>query len=339
MKRALVFCARDWRSPNAGWIERYGHQVFSRLAQRGYRISWVCEEQFGRLLGGDSKRNVDTVDGIQVARLGLPMFHGPMSRLLLSRLANTNRLRDQYDVIIDCVDGKPMRVPENADIPVAPLVFRLDARTPISDDPPSPFLAVTERVRRQLAEAGAGEEDIVYAPYGVDAEQYAPPRARHDGLVLAAVDDRPRTLLRALAHSSMRPFPLHAVLVSRKKPWSLPPGFQRRSALTKYDRAELFQHSTVGFCGEGREHEALAMAACGLPVIAPATMEGEEYVKDNVTGLLYEPRNNVSLRERLTAVFEDAELRERLAVRAREGIRIQTWDKTTDRIQAVLERL
>ena len=340
MKKALVFCAKDWRTPGAGWVERYCFQVFSRLARQGYQIFWVCQDNFGRLLSESNKRGVETVDGIQVARLGLPMFHRPMTGMLLSRLANTHRLREQYDVIIDCVNGKPMRIPDNADIPVAPLVFNLSKGARISEDPPSPFVAASERARRRITGAGVSKENVVYAPYGVDPEMYTPGGGpQHDGFVITAIDDRPRVFLGALSHPSVQQFAPHAALIGRKKPWSAPPSVHYRPVLPKEERAALFQHSTVGFCGEGREHEALAMAACGLPVIAPATIEGEEYVEHNVNGLTYEPGDIASAREQLSAVIEDDALRERLAANAQEGIQSRSWDKTTELIRAVLERI
>lgn len=337
MKRILLFCSKDWRAPDAGRAEHYCYQVFSRLARQGYQISWVCQERFARRVGESNRRSVEVAGGIQLARLGLPMVYPLMARMLLSRLAKTGRLEERYDAVADCVQGRPMRIPDTVVIPVAPIVFHLARRTPVSGDPPSPFVAASHRAWEDLQTAGAGEQHIVYAPHGVDPEVCAPadPEPRERPLV-AAVDDKPNLLIAALRNLERGGAGADLALMGRHTPRKSYPGMEYAPGLTSKERAQVFQRAAIGFCGIGREHEAPAMMACGLPVLAPDTVDGREFARDGQTGLVYAPGSRASIEEQLQALLYDEALRNSLAANA--GKQVQaTWDQTTEAIRTVIE--
>ncbi len=337
MRRVLVFCAKDWRVPDAGLPERYCYQVFSRMAQQGDQVSWVCQDQFSRLLSQDARRGVEVAAGIQVARLGLPAFHPMMASILYSRLANSGKLSEQYDVVVDCVNGRPMRIPERADVPVLPLVFRLGRGAGLSDAPPNPLAAASERARQEMLDAGLDEKHIVYAPYGADTEFYQPGPEPTGPPVLTAVTHRPGRLLRALAALARRGVLLDVTIISVRKPWTLQPGVTHIARAPKEERLALYQESSMGYVDAGTEHEAAAMAACGLPVVAPETLEGIEHIRDGETGLLHAPRSQAALEEQLTKLAQDSALRRQLGAQARQ--QVTSWDKTTRVIQDLIGKL
>jgi len=337
MKRILLFCSQEWRAPNAGRAEHYCYQVFSRLAREGYQVSWVCQERFARRMGESQRRGVEVASGIQVARLGVPMVYPLMSRMLLSRLAKTGRLEERYDAVVDCVKGRPMRIPDTVVIPVIPIVFHLARRTAVSGDPPSPFVAASHRAREDLQAAGAGDQHIVYAPHGVAPELSAPevPEPRERPLV-AAVDDKPTPLIAALAKLERAGADADVVVMGRHKPRKSVPGMEYAPGLTSKERAEVFQQAAIGFCGAGREHEAPAMMACGLPVLAPDTVDGREFASDGQTAMLYTPGSRASIEEQLQTLLNDTALRNSLAANVSKQVQV-TWDQTTKTIQTVIE--
>ena len=338
MKRILLFCSRDWRDPNAGRAEHYCYRVFSRLAREGYQISWVCQERLARGVGQSQRQGVEVASGIQIARLGLPMVYPLMARMLLSRLAKTGRLEERYDAVADCVQGRPMPIPDSVVIPAIPIVFHLARRTAVSEDPPSPFVAASHRGREDLQAAGAGEQHIVYAPHGVDPELSAPevPEPRERPLV-AAVDDKPSPFLSAFTKLDRAGASADLALMGRQKPRKSVPGMEYHPGLTSRERAEMFQQAAIGFCGIGREHEAPAMMACGLPVLGPDTVDGREFVRDGQNGLLYAPGSRASIEEQLQTLLNDAALRNSLAANVRKQVQV-TWDQTTETIRTVIER-
>ncbi|MFP4171631.1 MAG: glycosyltransferase [Candidatus Hydrogenedentota bacterium] len=338
MTRILLFCSQEWRAPDAARAEHYCYQVFSRLAREGYQVSWVCEEQFARRVGASHRGGVEVASGIQVARLGLPIVYPLMARMLLSRLARTGRLEERYDAVVDCVKSRPMHIPDTVAIPVVPLVFHLSRRTAVSGDPPSPFVAASHRAWEDLRAAGAGEQHIVYAPHGVAAGISAPadPGHQHRSLV-AAVDDKPKLLVAALTNLVRGGAEAELALMGRQKPRRSLPGMEYAPGLTSKERAQVFQRAAIGFCGIGREHEAPAMMACGLPVLVPDTVEGREFARDGQTGLFYAPGSRASIEEQLQAFLYDEALRNSLAANARKQVQT-TWDQTTQTIRTVIER-
>jgi glycosyltransferase involved in cell wall biosynthesis len=104
-------------------------------------------------------------------------------------------------------------------------------------------------------------------------------------------------------------------------------------------RCAVYQRSWFGYCGPGAELEALAMAACGLPVVCPATEVAKEYVQDGRTGLLYHPGKAHELADRLGELIGDGALRTRLATEARAHIETRSWDKTAGLVLATIENL
>ena len=168
MTRLLVFCLHDWLNPRAGPIEHYAHEVFRRIVARGHPVAWVCHNY--PLLSIRTKRRprVETVDGIQMVRVAPRPLYRPMVKLFLSRFVRNGKLAQRFDVMIDCVNGHPLPLGDYAQIPILPLVFRLNPRVHGSDDPPGPILAATAQARNALSRAGTPQDHIVELPMKTD---------------------------------------------------------------------------------------------------------------------------------------------------------------------------
>jgi glycosyltransferase involved in cell wall biosynthesis len=336
MKRILVFCLYDWLDPRAGATEHYVHEVFTRIASRGHLVTWVARKPFGA--GGRQRPRLEAIDGIQVARLGMARFYGRMMELFLSRLVKTGRMAENFNAIVDCVTWTPLPVAKHTDLPVVPLVFNLSGKLRAAEDLPGPLIAVNERVHGQLRDAGVPPGFIVRAPYAVDARQYRPGDQPHEAVRLVAMDHHPGRVYRALKAFRKDSSPpevdfIGGHLMFPRRGWHAWPN------LDDSQRMRLYQAAAAGYCGEGFEHEALGLAACGAPAICPATLPGREYVRDGETGLLHEPGNTRQLADCLQHLMRDADLRRRLGAQACAEAQDRSWDKTAGLILATLENL
>jgi glycosyltransferase involved in cell wall biosynthesis len=121
--------------------------------------------------------------------------------------------------------------------------------------------------------------------------------------------------------------------------WQRGKGILCHDAPDPLARDALYQQAGIGYCGEGMEHETLALNACGTPVVCPATPSGKEYVLDGETGLLFEPGNRRQLADKLQLLASDDALRKRLGEQAQERARRLSWDRTAGLVLATLEIL
>lgn len=175
MKQILFFCVRDWLHPRAGGVERYVHEVCLGLADSGHYVAWVSSSfpLFGRV----KRPRTEIVDGIQLARLGV----WPLYRLMAGMFLK-NKATARYDVIIDCVNGKPLAIADKTDVPVVPLVFNLHRKVYAAEDPPGPVIAATNEARLQLIDAGLPEDLIVQAAKGESWDKTT-------AIILATIED------------------------------------------------------------------------------------------------------------------------------------------------------
>jgi glycosyltransferase involved in cell wall biosynthesis len=80
--------------------------------------------------------------------------------------------------------------------------------------------------------------------------------------------------------------------------------------------------------------------ALGRPLVAPAHGGAAEMIEDNVTGLLFEPRNAVSLAAQILRLHDDPDVGERLGRAARESaLRAFAVRHHVEQVQAIYERV
>ena len=307
---------------------RYVHAVFSRLAAQGHLITCVVHKYPWYDLAGKRVPRIEMIDGIQVARIGCAATYWFMVELLFSRLAKAGPLSGKYDVIMPCVKRK--RVPLNGvtGIPIIPLVFGVAARPGAMRSVDGPVIAATQRARRQLERAGTPDRAVVRAPYGVDSAFFDAPvfPDRDSPERIIGVGRAGKTLAAALRRLRSAGIHLQADLVP------LPSGVDA-------GRPARYAPATLGYCAPGSETEALALGACGVPVVCADTPAGREFVIDGETGLLVRPRHARHLAECIGRLARDPALRERLGARARARAQETSWEKTTSLVLATLENL
>ncbi|MCX5768884.1 MAG: glycosyltransferase [Candidatus Hydrogenedentes bacterium] len=327
MKNILVFCSRDWRHPKAGFVERYAHKVFSRIAAQGNYVGWVCQNRLFPFSPASRRPQIELLDGIQVARLAPGILYRTMAQMFLTRLEKRKNLTRRMDAIVDCVVGEPLPLSNATAVPIIPLVFNLSKRMRANDSPPGPVIAATTKARTQLAQAGFPQNFLVQAPAGVDID--VPPMQPADAQlppIIVAIDDNHRQFKSALSSVQSGGLNISASLVAVKR-------------VSESDRANLYGRAQIGYCGHGAEEEALAFAAHGVPVICPDTDAAREFVIHGETGLFYAPGDTRALAECIRKLAKDELLRKRMAANARQSAEARSWDRTAGLILATIENL
>ncbi|MBN2307322.1 MAG: glycosyltransferase family 4 protein [Candidatus Hydrogenedentes bacterium] len=311
-------------------------EICVRLADEGHYVAMVSADPGGGRSERTPRPRIESVDGVQLARLGTSTFYRFMARLLLSRLAGSGKLSKQYDVVVDCVyglgnrPGHPLPLSQYVgETPVLPLVFSLARRFRADPTPPGPVIAATGQARRDLNGAGLADNWIVSAPYGADTERFSPGPGRAAECVVAA-EARSRGLLDKAAKRLARGGAAPQLEYAWASEDGEPAGDER---VARYRRAWL------GYCGEGREWLAPAMGACGLAVVCPDTAAGRDLVVDGETGLLHRRGKARDLARQMERLFKDEVLRERLGAGGLERARQNTWARSAGLVLSAIENL
>jgi hypothetical protein len=321
MKRILLLCRHDWRSPAAGDRERYAFEIFSRVAGAGHYVVWICCNV--PLLPPFRKRlpTVERIAGMLVAHLGSPLMYRFMAPLFFRRFTRSFAKVGGFDVCVDCVQGTPSPLVSEIQAPLLPLVFHLDSALRATSDMPGPVIAATMRAEKELRDAGTPEKFLVRVPHGVDAATFRTGGERSGEMSVVAECRSPRLLMKALR-----------ILESR----GCTPSLTVPGAASPAERASLYQNAWVGYCGKGHEEAALAMGACGLVCACPDTAKAREFVEPGVTGLIHELGSAASLADALFSLLTDCLRRDALSERALEHGRTRSWDVLTARVLDVV---
>jgi glycosyltransferase involved in cell wall biosynthesis len=91
---------------------------------------------------------------------------------------------------------------------------------------------------------------------------------------------------------------------------------------------------------EGLPHTVIEAMACSVPVVATQIRGTDEVLDDDRIGLMVSPDNEKDLVDRITRLFKDRELAERLAANALAAAKEKfTWDSNLPRLEAELEKV
>lgn len=338
MLRILILCPRDWQHPRASGIERYTYEIFTRIAAQGHYVAWLCQSH-GLFPSFTTKRpTLERAEGIQVARLGSRAIYRAMVGLFFSRLGKPGSDLRQFDVVVDVVNGRPFPVGKYTTTPAIPIVFHLSPGLRGSSDPPGPVVAPTDQSWMEIANVGIPKRHIIRAPFGVDDAEPKGEVRSGAPMVLATVERAQpfARALRLLQRSGHFPR-THVFSPKRIRAGKL--DIHREAAPPLGIPTGILACAWFGYCGEGREWEALAMAARGLPVICPDTPAGREYVTDGKTGLLHRPRDASHLAHQMDRLLRDEVLSQRLALEGCKSAVARPWERSAGLVLAAIENL
>jgi glycosyltransferase involved in cell wall biosynthesis/GT2 family glycosyltransferase len=363
--RILVMNWRDVGHPWAGGAEAYMHEIARRWVADGMDVGWLSARYPG-------SRQIETIDGIRVRRVpgGYMLYAAAAFAFML-------RLRNRYDVIVDCQNGIPFFAPLYTSKPVVLLVhhvhqevFRRDLPWAIRWLPlwlegsvmpwayrRRPVVAVSESTRRALVEKGFDRARISVIENGTEMPaanaRRASPRSGAQSIVYTgrlkpykSVD----VLLRALPLVlEARPATkLHIVGQGpdrtrlERLSWSL--GLAGKVSFHGYlpavERDAILDGAAVAVCPsafEGWGAACVQASAHGLPVVAANVPGLVDSVVDGSTGVLVPHGDEVALADAVIALLRSPAQRQAMGDAGREWASRFTWDDSAVRFAGVLE--
>ncbi|MCS7312724.1 MAG: glycosyltransferase family 4 protein [Acidobacteria bacterium] len=156
------------------------------------------------------------------------------------------------------------------------------------------------------------------------------------------------SLLEALER--LQDVPLHLLVVGRDDPTPFRTvltraGLDGRVAFLPPRRDVEFYYAAADCYVAPSLEDAFALPvaeamACGLPVIVSRSAGASEIVTDGVDGLILEdPRDSVTLATLIRRLYEDPDLRSRLAAHAAQTAGAYTWEKAAGAMHDVFQEI
>ncbi len=363
MRRILVLNWQDRENPQAGGAEEHVHQVFGRLAGRGYEVTLLAS-------GFEECEPRVRLDGIEVHRTGGRYTFSIAAPWYYLR----NLRRERWDVVVDNLNKVPLFSPWWTSAPVVPLVHHLfgltafrEASFPLATatwlmERPLPLvyrrrptIAVSRSTRDDLTRRGL-RAPMKVIPVGVDTARYAPhPEGRRTPTASLLYLGRLKRykgvdlLLRAVARLAREGLRVDFKVAGAGD--ARPELEQLMGELGVEDRViflgfvdertkiDLMRTSWVhGLTSpkEGWGITVLEAGACGTPSVASDAPGLREAVLDGRTGLLVPHGDVEALAAAIRRLVTDRELREQLAARARAYAESLSWDATSVAVERFL---
>jgi glycosyltransferase involved in cell wall biosynthesis len=115
---------------------------------------------------------------------------------------------------------------------------------------------------------------------------------------------------------------------------SVLPFVKREDILAVYAGHDIFVFPSLM---EGMPLTLLEAMATGMPVVTTSTSGMADVVEDDVNGLLVPAANAEKLAHGIERLCQSTDLRKRLGLAGQETMRRYTWEKLTDRLEALFE--
>jgi glycosyltransferase involved in cell wall biosynthesis len=362
--RILILNWRDVTHPWSGGAESYMHELARRWVRAGCEVGWVSERY-------RTGKRLEVIDGIRFHRVG-----GQLTLYALAALTYLVRLRNRYDVIIDCENGVPFFSPLYSRKPVILVVFHLHQEVFRSELPAhlrwlalwlegwlmprvyrrNTVVAISPSTSADLAAHGYDARKTLIVTSGVEipSEPFSTERTGVPLLLYLGRLKRYKrvdVLIRAMArvHSE---FPDARLAIVGQGPerealerlaWKL--GLAEAVRFYGYmpvaSRDKLLSAAHMVVCPsmfEGWGVVCLEANVRGTPVVASDVPGLRDAVIDGVTGVLVPYGDSERLAKELIELIPDSERRERLGRAAFEWAASHSWDVSSGLfLQKILE--
>ena len=360
--RVLILNERDPEHPRQGGAELHVHEIFSRLAGRGYEVTLACSS----FAGGASSR---TLDGVQIERLGrLPIYYPRVAASVRSRTR-----RGEFDVVAECLNKVPFYSPLYSRAPVLGVLHHLFGEVAFQQVsfpvaavvwaaerfiPPLyrgvPFVAISDSSKRDLVARGIPADDVRVSVCGIEAPGIEPDLDKARGPVAAYLGrvehyKRVDVFLEAMALLSDR-FPEAEILVIGKG--SAAPGLEELARklgiaertrftgfVTNEERDALLARTRVCVCPSEKEGWGLTVIeanALGTPVVASDAPGLRDSVRDGETGDLVPTGDARAFAERIGALLADDALALERSRAAHAWSQRFDWELAADEMEAAI---
>lgn len=365
-RNILLVNWNDRTNPWAGGAEIHLHDIFSRIAARGHRVTLLCS-------GYDGAPAEDTLDGMRIVRVGKRYTFNFALPRVLARMSKAER----FDAVVEALNKIPLCTPLFARAPVLGIGHHLFGTTIFREVPP-PFslyvylseLAVpwvyrrvtmeviSRSTREDFVQRGLAPDRIRVVYVGMDPDEYSPgpPGVKTEAPTFLALGRIRKykgldLVVDAVAQLARGGHPEIRLIVAGSGNYLEP-----LKAHVKQTGAEAF----VAFAGRVSEEEkvhlyrsawALIMTspkegwgltcleaqACGTPVIASDSPGLREAVRNEESGLLVPHGDRPALVAAMRRFLEDRALRSRLTEGALRFAGTFSWDRAADETMALIE--
>jgi glycosyltransferase involved in cell wall biosynthesis len=361
--RVLVVNWQDRRNPQSGGAEVHLHEIFSRLANRGHRITLLVS-------GWPGAVSAERLDGMEVVRVG-----GRYSFPLHARRAFRRLGAGRFDLIVEDINKLPLFTPgwsalrtaaivphlfgttafREASFPVAATVWMAERRL-LPAYAETPIQAISVSTREDLVRRGFSAERITVVQPGIDHGVYRPdaPVARFEQPTFVYVGRLKKykglDVVLAAAARLRRAGWGGRILIAGKGDGAR--RLRRLASERDLDGCVEF----VGFVStehkvdllrrawgnlypspkEGWGLTNIEAAACGTPSIASDSPGLRESVADGRSGYLVRHDDPDAWAARIRELSERPELRDQLGRGAVEYANGFSWDRAADETEAWL---
>ena len=355
----------DRLNPQAGGAETHLHEVFGRLAGWGHEVTLLSS-------GFPGAPARDSIDGIQVHRLGTRMTFGLRVPGYLRRTLRGHR----FDIAVEDLNKVPVFLPAWTETPVVLLVhhlfgptafqeasFPVAAATWLLERPIPrafhniPVVSVSESTAEDLRRRGLSGGRSSVVPNGVDLDRFVPglheerfpePTLLYLGRLkrYKGVD----LILRAVAQSrdSGNPFRL---LIAGKGDFE---GKLRKLSLalgvgdlvtflgyvTEEEKVRLLQQAWIHVLTSPKEGWGISIleaSACGTPSVASRSPGLKDAVLHGETGYLVRHGDVDALTRTLRDLLGTEEVRKKMGADARRFAQGFSWETSARRMESFLE--
>lgn len=359
-KKILVINWRDIKNPEAGGAEMYYHEIFRRIASRGYEISVLAHS-----FDGAAPREV--IDGIEVLRKGNKfLFNFTAMRFLMMH-------QNRYDLIIEDINKIPFFTPlyvkrsrlhmvmhffrksifSETNFVLASYIYLMESMVSLFYKKER-FVAISESTSEDIQKLGIEKRRISIVEPGIDISYFYPSKAKTQPPVLVYIG-------RLMKYKNVQ-FIISALPELRKRVGGVTleiggsgdylDELKRVAANKGVEDAVIFS----GRISEEYKRDLLGRASlfvnpsakegwginnieanlCGTISLSSNVAGLRDSVQDGITGLLYEPGNIIDFCEKAASVLLDSKKREQLEKQAMQRARELSWDKISEKMAQVL---
>ncbi|MCJ7509387.1 MAG: glycosyltransferase family 4 protein [Dehalococcoidia bacterium] len=362
--RILLFNWRDIANPQAGGAEVHMHEVFTRIARLGHRVTLVC-------CGFPGARSREALDGLDVIRLGNWMTY-PFLAFAFYKIKAS---KEGFDAVVEDISKTPLFTPlyvrqpilaiwhmrhgavlfKLAPAPLAMVIYALESLMPRVYRH-IPFAVVSPSTRDVLISQGVDPQKVEIIYNGVDPGNLRP--GTRSGIPLLVYVGRVVRykqldhLVKAFTLIKQR-VPSARLLIAGKgndhrrlKRLATTLGLDGtvavEGALNEDRKRSILQQAWLyaipSMC-EGWGISVIEANACGTPAIGYDIAGLRDSISHRRTGILVPAGDIEALADASVNVLGDDALRASLGSRALEHAALFSWDASAAAFLRLLERV